>query len=146
MSVAATVTVALFGAMLGAVDGQWILDTLIRVFPLGSQEVAGGDLPALPPNRHAVSVEIEGTVGRLEGDRFVPIGDAEISGAYASGDRRPIEVGPGGAFRFEAIFPDASATRPSVTQLLVRSPGCRERRVPVTRAWLVPRRILLDCG
>lgn len=145
-SAAAIVTVALFGAMIGAVDGEWILETLIRVFPLGTQKVGEGDLPALRPDRDAVSVEIEGTIGTLAGDRFVPLGDAEIVGAQASGDRRPIEVGPGGAFRLEAIFPDANATRASVTQLVIRSPGCRERRVPVTRAWRYPRRITLDCG
>ena len=132
--------------MVRLVDGQWILENIIPVFPLSAERVGEDDIIAMDPAQRSVSLEIEGTVGTLVRDRFVPLEDAEILGTRSSGEKRPIAVQPGGHFRFEAVFPDDRATRPSTTQLVIRSPGCHERRVPVTRAWLLPRRIALDCG
>lgn len=142
---AALVTTALIGAVMHAVDGRWILEKLIRVLPLSSEPVREGDLPALRANPDAVTLGFEGTVGTLAEDRFVALESAEIVGAQANGEERRIEVEAGGKFRFEATFPDPNAVTPETKRLLIRSPGCEQRRVPVTRAWLRPRRILLEC-
>ncbi len=143
---AAAITVFLFGGMVGLVDGRWILEKVIRVFPLEEQSVREDDLLARPDPRKGITLRFEGTVGHLVRDRFVPLEDAEILGTRPDEEPRRIAVEPGGHFRFEASFPEDRISAPSATQLLVRSPGCRDRRVPVTRAWMQPRRIALDCG
>jgi hypothetical protein len=142
---AGIVTFALIGTMAGLVDGQWILEKLIRLFPLEEQAVGVDDLPALRPAQREVSIPFEGRVGTRSENRFVPLERVEILGIRESGDGQPIEVGAGGHFRFESAFPDEHATAPATRQLVIRSPGCSERRVPVTRAWLRPRQIVLDC-
>lgn len=141
---AGIVTFALFGMMVGLVDGRWILDTLIRVFPLYQEPVGEHDLPALRPEP-MVFLTLEGTVGTLAGGGFVPLEDAEILRIGASISDQAIEVDPGGSFRFEASFPGDLSGEALATQLVIRRPGCSERRVPVTRAWLVSRRIVLHC-
>lgn len=131
--------------MADLVDGRWILEKLVRLFPLQEQAVGVDDLPALRPAQREVSIIFEGRVGARTEDRFVPLERVEILGIRASGDGRAIEVGVGGHFRFESTFPDDRASAPATRQLVIRSPGCSERRVPVTRAWLRPRLIVLDC-
>jgi hypothetical protein len=142
---AGMITFVLIGTMAGLVDGRSILEKLVRLFPLEEQAVGDDDLPAMRPGRHEVSIAFEGRVGTRKQDRFVPLERVEILGIRASGDDRSIEVGAGGRFRFESAFPDERASAPATRQLVIRSPGCSERRVPVTRAWLRPRQIVLDC-
>ena len=142
---AGIITFALIGTMAGLVDGRSILEKMVRLFPLQEQAVGVDDLLALRPAQREVSIPFEGRVGTRTENRFVPLERVEILGIRASGDGRAIEVGAGGHFRFESAFPDEHASEPATRQLVIRSPGCSERRVPVTRAWLRRRQIVLDC-
>lgn len=145
---ATAVTVLIFATMTRLVDGSWILDKIIRVFPLHQTQLTPEDeCDAVPPLGGAVT--IHGVVGSYRDGVFHPLPQARIVGRTALGAESEVEVDPNGVFRFATAFPNEapSLCPPPETvdqQLRIQAPGCRERTVPVTRAW-VPHRVLLDC-
>jgi hypothetical protein len=149
--VGALASLALFVGMGWLLDTSHLMDRLFRVFPLKQTvldaDEACGDTPLLR------AVTIEGVVGTLRAGRLQPLVDAEVRSDGPGSGTRPVEVSGDGGFRLVAAFPDdrpspcdtgaRSATAP-VQHLIVRAPGCSERRVPITRAW-VPHAVLLEC-
>ena len=147
-SLATLVTLVIFIAMTRMIDGTWLLDSLIRVFPLTQTEIPPGDecspSPLLGP-----AISIEGVVGRYRDGDFDPLPAAEVVGHNALGKEVLVEVSEHGIFRFVTAFADESPSPcPRVPtrdqKLRIRADGCQERSVPVTRAWL-PHRVLLEC-
>ncbi len=148
-SLAMACTLLIFIGMTRMVDGSWIIDKLIWVFPLTLTQIEPADDcdggPAL-----GSAVRIEGIVGHYRGRGFEPLPNAEVLGYDARGDAIPIEVSERGAFTFATAFqrdePSGCPTTPAAKQRLrIRARGCAERSVPVTRAWR-PHRVLLECG
>lgn len=145
---ATVVTLLLFATMTRLVDGSWILDSLIRVFPLQQTQLPPEDeCAAIPPLGGAVT--IEGVVGRYRDGVFQPLPEAHIVGRTALGVDAEVEVAENGIFRFATAFPNQlppTCPPPETVEqrLRIRASGCEERVVPVTRAW-IPHRVLLDC-
>jgi len=148
-TVGASVTVVLFVAMTRLIDGSWILDRVLRVFPLEQSEAVD---PCEAWQAESILVTIEGTVGYLGPKGFVALPDARMMGEHAEAPPQHVEVSTTGSFRFVTPF---EAPRPercgesashagSSPRLLIQAPGCVARSVPVTRNWL-PHRVLLDC-
>ena len=71
--IGATVTAGLFVSMTRMIDGSWILDLMIRVFPLEQTEFVD---PCEVWEQEQTLVTIEGTVGYL-GRAVKPAGDAK---------------------------------------------------------------------
>jgi hypothetical protein len=150
-TVGVVVTFALFVAMTRLVDGPSILEGVMRIFPLILAPPTPEDECAA---RLASAVTIEGVVGEYRDGIFHPRSDAETSSDDALGGARKVDVAPDGSFRFVTAFPrDVPTDCPAVEapiqattqRLLIRAPGCQDRSVPVTRAWLA-HRVVLDCG
>lgn len=148
--VAAVISVGLLLLMSRLIDGSWILEALTRVFPLEEKVLTPEERCELETLRTAPAVTIEGTVGTLAGDRFVPLEAAEIHGEGGIVAERGVAVDAGGRFRFVTALPgpvppECGPEQRANPQLVVDAPGCEPRRVPVTNAW-VSRRIVLSCG
>ncbi len=148
-SVATVVTLVIFIAMTKMIDGTELLEGLVRIFPLTQTEISPPDeCPAVPLLGPAIS--IEGAVGRYRNGEFEPLAGAQVVGQNALGNAVDIEVSEQGIFRFVTAFADQAPTAcpivPTSDQnLQIRASGCKDRSVPITRAWL-PHRVLLDCG
>lgn len=148
-SIGASVTVLLFVGMTRVIDGSWILDKVLRVFPLELTEAVD---PCEEWQAESTLVTIEGTVGYLGPAGFVALPDARMMGEHVHAPPQRVEVSAGGTFRFVTPFegqrPERCGETPSRTgaspRLLIQAPGCAARSVPVTRNWL-PHRVLLDC-
>ncbi len=149
-TVGAMVTAGLFVGMTRMIDGSWILDKMLRVFPLEQTEPVD---PCEVWGQEQTLVTIEGTVGYLGQTGFVALPDAEMIGEHGHAPRQRVEVSDTGGFRFVTPFeeqrPEKCAElgepqQPPSARLLIRAPGCKPRSVPVTRSWL-PHRVLLDC-
>ena len=140
----------LFVGMTRMIDGSWILDQMLRVFPL--QRAAVADLCEEWEHQQAGLLTIEGTVGYLGRAGFVALPEAQMMGEYADAPPERVEVSDAGEFRFAMPFegprPERCADRGSSERqspgLRIQAPGCSTRRVPVTPDW-VPHRVLLDC-
>jgi hypothetical protein len=152
-AVATLVTLVLFTVMTRLIDGTWILEGLIRVFPLSTAQVTPEDECAIDEATARPAVSIAGEVGYYANGSFVPLPDARIQGDDGARPPHPVEVAADGAFRFVTAFPDETPSPcrydgekpPAETQwLIVGAEGCSERRVPVTRAW-VSHRVLIPC-
>lgn len=147
--VATVITLALFVTMTRLVDGSWILESIMRVFPL-EQTTLEDPCAAWESERELVP--IQGIVGYYGSDGFVPLHDAEIIGEHAPSDGQIVDVSPEGVFRFVTAFEDElppACTKPSVPgvtgkRLLIRAAGCQPREIRITQAWM-PHRVLLDC-
>ena len=152
-SLAATVgvgvTIVLFVGMTRLIDGSWILDKVLWVFPLEQTEAVD---PCEVWQAEQTLVTIEGTVGTLGPTGFVALPDARMMGEHVQSPPQHVEVSAAGTFRFvtpfegqrpESCGDTASRTGPS-PRILIQAPGCTARSVPVTRNWL-PHRVLLDC-
>jgi hypothetical protein len=144
-------TVCVFIAMSTLAEGPSILQRLFRIFPLIFAEVSTTDECARPVLNNVLS--IEGTVGTIGDAGFRPLADAEVIGSNAISDAVEVEVASDGRFRFATTFRDEApspcgeqvvASGGERQRLVFRAPGCAERRVPVTRAW-VTHRVILDC-
>ncbi|MBW2274425.1 MAG: hypothetical protein JRG96_14230 [Deltaproteobacteria bacterium] len=151
--VASAVTVGLLFMMTGLVDPSSIVMHLVRLYPLTQAAPCPEEGCATPSPVLPVAVTIEGSVGYRAEGRIMPLGAAEIVAERPNGKNRKVEVDADGKFQFVTGWPIASPSPPgsesrrrgsSTPQLLIRAPGCTERRVPVTRAW-IPRLILLSC-
>ncbi len=148
--VGSTVTAGLFAAMTRMIDGSWILDQMLRVFPL---EQTGFVDPCEVWAPEQTLVPIEGTVGYLGRAGFVALPEAQIIGEHGRAPRQRVEVSGAGEFRFVTPFEDRrpekcaepGSAEPPSPRLLIQAPGCSARIVPVTRNWL-RHRVLLDCG
>lgn len=152
--VGAGITLALFIAMSVVVEGTAILERMFRLFPLQRAEISSTDECARPDRVLANAVTIEGTVGSFDGDGFRPLPDARVTGRNALSDAIDVEVDGDGRFRFVTSFrseapspcgDESAPTGGERQQLVLRAPGCAERSVPVTRAW-VDHRVVLDCA
>jgi hypothetical protein len=150
----AVVTASLFVAMSAAIDGVDIVGRMFRIFPLTQTAVPDPDDCADPEIASHLAVPIEGVIGHMRGDRLAPISDAVVVGVNAITGETPVDVSADGSFRFVAAFPDNTPTTcPGVKplkegtpqRLVVRAPGCVERIVPVTAAW-VRHTVFLDCA
>jgi hypothetical protein len=143
------VALALFAIVAKGLDGSWIAKALMRVFPLRQTALTPKERCEIEP-RPAITVE--GSVGYRAGDAFVPLPDAEIRGEHVVGASRGLDVDASGRFRLVSALPGGSpecvpgvgGTAAATPHLVFRAPGCVERRVPLTAAW-VPHRVLLDC-
>lgn len=147
--IAAAVAGVLFVAMASLVDGSWLVEHLIRVFPLHEKELTREERCELAALRSAPAVTIEGTVGTRVDGRFEPLGDAEVRGEGGIAVGGDVEVDAGGRFRLATALPvdtppECPGAATATPQLVVGAPGCIMRRVPVTEAW-VPHRIVLTC-
>ena len=151
--IGALTTLSIFAAMALSIDATEILQRMFRLFPLIQTELStteecqgeGSHLPA--------PVLIEGIVGHLNDGAFRPLPDTEVTGDDSVSRSVVLEISNEGGFRFATTFPSEAPSPCSLderstggeTQLLIfQALGCRERRVPVTRAW-VPHRIVLEC-
>jgi hypothetical protein len=146
-SLSAVVTGLLFLVMTRMSDGSWILEKLIWVFPLTQTELGPDDCPTAPPVTAAV--DIEGVVGHYREGVFHPLPNAEITGRNSHDSGVTVEVSEDGIFHFVTGFASGEPTScpfpPAAAQHLeFRAPGCSERSVPITPAW-VPHRVLLKC-
>jgi hypothetical protein len=153
-AVGAGITLGLFVAMSVVTEGTSLLERVFRLFPLIRAEISTTDECAAAGRSLPEVVPIAGTVGTDDGGGFRPLADAQITGRNAISDAIDVEVDGNGTFRFATSFPSdapspcaesGAATGGERQQLVVRAPGCAERRVPVTRAW-VAHRVLLDCA
>ena len=155
--VAACVGVAATAGILALVLGIRIapetVERLFRLFPLRQVLLTVKDRCDMGPRRLQEAVSIEGSVGTLVGERYVVLGDAEVLGERLAAANEWMAVEPDGGFRFVTALPKAEdiecqiaadGTPLPTPQLVIRAPGCAERRVPVVRPW-IPRRILLSC-
>ncbi len=146
---ATVITALLFGAMTRLADGRWLVDRLVRIFPLEQTVLPEEDDCSGQPLLDA-AITIEGIVGtRSRDEGFQPLTRAEIVGHDALGASRSVQVEPGGIFRFVTAFASGApsscpAPSPKPQRLEIRATGCRARSVPVTPAW-VPHRVLLEC-
>jgi hypothetical protein len=152
--VGVTVTVGLFTLVLGIRIQPETVERLFHLFPLRQVPLTPEDRCELGPRRLQDAVSIEGSVGTLVGERFVALQDAEVLGERLAAANEWMAVEPDGGFRFVTALPKAEdvacQTAPDGTplptpQLVIRAPGCAERRVPVVNPW-IPRRILLSCN
>ena len=147
--IGSTVTAGLFVSMTRMIDGSWILDQMLRVFPLEQTEFVD---PCEVWEREQTLVTIEGTVGYLGRAGFVALPEAQMIGEHGDAPRQRVEVSDAGGFRFVTPFEEqrpekcveAGSPEPPSPRLLIQAPGCSTRSVPVTRNWL-PHRVLLDC-
>jgi len=147
--VGVTVTLVLFLIMTRLVTGSWILEAMIRVFPLVQTPIVD---PCDPGEARRTPISIDGVVGYYAGTEFVPLPDAAIVGEHRAAEGQPVPVSPEGIFRFATDFPEerpAECGEPEredtpSKRLIVRAPGCVGRIVPIVRAW-VPHRVLLEC-
>lgn len=147
--VGATVTAALFLSMTRLIDGSWILDGLLRIFPL--QQTEGVD-PCEVWEPEQTLETIEGTVGYLAEGGFVALPGATVIGQHGRAAPQRVDVSATGGFRFVASFPEprpetcGRSPQPlhSSARLLIEAPGCTARSVPITRGWLA-HRVLLQC-
>ena len=153
-AVGVAITSCVFVAMSLVTEGTSILEQMFRIFPLTRGEVSTTDECARADSVLGDAITIEGTVGTKSGDGFRPLAGAEVIGSNAISDAIAVEVSGEGRFRFvtsfrsEAPSPCGERVAPSGGErqrLVFRAPGCAERRVPVTRAW-VPHRVVLDCA
>jgi len=149
--VGSVASLSIFVLMTRVVDASGLVDRLFRVFPLIRTELdpdeACGDASLLR------AVSVDGVVGTLRDGRVEPLADAVVVSEDARSGPRPVDVSAEGRFRVVAAFPDdrPSACPPgeraaagAALHLVVNAPGCSERRVPVTQAW-VPHSVLLEC-
>ena len=152
-AVGAAITLGVFVAMAALTEGRSLLDRMFRIFPLTSAGLSTTDECARADTIAGSAVIIEGTVGTNRGGRFQPLPDAEAIGSNAISDAIAVELAGDGRFRFVTSFPgeapapcvdETAPTGGERQQLVFRAPGCRERRVPVTRAW-VAHPVVLDC-
>lgn len=152
-SVGLAVTLSLFVAMAASLNGVDIVGRLFRIFPLTQTAITSPDECAEGGIASHLAVAIEGVVGHLRGDQLTPLSDADLIGDNAITGETPVDVADDGSFRFIAAFPndDPAACRETkplkagaTQRLIIRAPGCTERIIPVTAAW-VPHAILLDC-
>lgn len=155
-ALAAVVAGGLFLAMALLVNGSGLIEKLIRVFPLTAKQLTPEERCELASLPTSPAVTIEGTVGYLADGRFVPLDDAEVGGDPGVIAGRGVTVDADGHFRFATALPSGARTEAGdlpaacagqsreTPHLVIRAPGCRERRVPLTEAW-VPHRILLSC-
>ena len=147
--IGATITAGLFVSMTRMIDGSWILDRILRVFPLKQTEFVD---PCEVWEQEQTLVTIEGTVGYLGRAGFVALPDAQILGEHGHAPPQRVEVSDAGGFRFVTPFEeqrpekyvDHASPEPPSPRLLIQAPGCSTLSVPVTRNWL-PHRVLLDC-
>lgn len=146
------VTLGIFNVVLG-VRLEPMMERLLRFFPLHKVSLTREDRCALGPERVHEAVSIEGSVGFLVDQRFVALADAEVTGERLLAATDWVAVQPDGGFRLATALPRAGDAECDVgpdgevlptPQLVIRAPGCAERRVPVVRPW-IPRRILLFC-
>jgi hypothetical protein len=143
------VTAGLFVSMTRMIDGAWILDQMLRVFPLEQTEF--GDLCEVWEQEQTL-VTIEGTVGYFGRAGFVALPEAQMIGEHGHAPPQRVEVSDTGGFRFVTAFEEQRPERcvergspePPSPRLQIQAPGCSTRSVPVTRNWL-PHRVLLDC-
>jgi len=151
--VGVAVTGFIFSVLMGIRIGPEAVESLLRFFPLQQVPITQEDRCAMGPRRLREAVSIEGSVGTLVGDDFVALDDAEVLGERLAAADEWMAVEPDGVFRLVTALPkeeDADcALAPDgaplpAPQLVIRAPGCAERRVPVVRPW-IPRRILLSC-
>lgn len=151
--IAVFVVGSLFFVMASLVDGTWLVEALMRVFPLKERELTPEERCEMERLQGAPAITIEGNVGYLDKRSFVPLPDAEIRGEQGLAAIRDVEVDAEGRFRLVTALPfvpspecaDQTPGRTAAApRLFFQAPGCRERRVPVTAAW-VPRRIVLVC-
>jgi hypothetical protein len=146
-------TLVIFIAMTRVIDGDMILDRLLRIFPLEQTVLAAEDPCAVDESQLRSAVVIEGQIGTQRAGGFAPLPGAQILGDDRASEPRRVEVDGDGRFRFATAFPkDGPAPcldgppQPAASQRLwVRAPGCTERSVPVTNVW-IPHRVLLDCA
>jgi hypothetical protein len=148
--VGSTVTAGLFASMTRMIDGSWILDQMLRVFPL---EQTGFVDPCEVWEPEQTLVTIEGTVGYLGSAGFVALPEAQMIGEHGNAPPQRVEVSDAGGFRFVTPFEERRPEKcsdlgelpePPSPRLLIQAPGCATRSVPVTRNWL-RHRVLLDC-
>jgi hypothetical protein len=152
--VGAASALALFAAMAASIEGVDIVERLFRIFPLTQTVLPDTDECGADGTASHLAVPIEGVVGHLRDDGMAPLPDATVVGENAITGTMPVDVSSNGTFRFVAAFPNdepsacrdaESVTEGAPQQLVVRAPGCAERIVPVTAAW-VPHTVLLDCA
>ncbi len=151
-TVAGSVTAFLFLSMTRLVSGEWLYEGLLRIFPLGNGSPSSECLEMVG---EPAAVTIEGEIGYLESGSFVPIRDGVIVGGEGEDAMLLGRTSSNGGFEVELRFaaetptscedrqPAPRATRRS-RMLTLRAPGCTERRVPITPAW-VPHRVILEC-
>jgi hypothetical protein len=145
-------TLSIFAAMAFSLDATDLVGRLFRLFPLTQTELATTDECRTDASHLPAPVLIEGVVGHLSGGAFRPLGDAAALGDDSVTRAVAVEISAGGAFRFATTFPSDAPSpcgpgRPTGGEsqvLTFQAPGCIERRVPVTRAW-VPHSIVLAC-
>jgi hypothetical protein len=144
-------TALIFVVMALLIDPTALVDRMFRIFPLIQTELAADEACEDGPLLRAVT--IEGVVGHIRDGVLRPLRDVEVVGGERESEAVPVDVSADGSFRFATAFPDAAPSpcdgrqRAPVAvaqQLFFRAPGCAERRVPITRAW-VPHAIVLDC-
>lgn len=147
--VGVTVTAMLFVGMTRMIDGAWILERVLRVFPLEQSEPLD---PCEIWQAEQTLVAIEGAIGYAGRAGFVALPDARIVGKHGHAPPQQVDVSGAGSFRFLTPFEEqrpescaepGSAAAP-LPRLLVQAPGCLTRSVPISRNWL-PHRVLLDC-
>ncbi len=147
-------TAGIFALVLGVSVGPSTLERLFRLFPLRQVALTPEERCDLGPRRLQEAVSIEGRVGTLIGEQFVALEHAEVVGERLAAAAEWMSVESNGHFHFVTALPkegDADCfTGPDgvplpTPQLVIRAPGCAERRVPVVRPW-IPRRILLSCN
>ena len=146
-------TASIFAVMALSLDATAIVERMFRYFPLTQTELSTTDECRTDDSDLPAPVLIEGVVGRLDAGAFRPLPDTEVVGDDAVSRAVAVELSDAGEFRFATTFPsdapspcggDEPATGAETQLLVFRAPGCTERRVPVTRAW-VSHRIVLEC-
>lgn len=146
-------TLSIFGAMALSIDATAIVERMFRYFPLIPAEISTTDECQTDDADGPAPVLIEGVVGHLDDGAFRPLPDSEVTGDDSVSRTVVLELSHEGEFRFATSFPsdapspcgrDESSTGGESQLLIFRAPGCSERRVPVTRAW-VPHRVVLEC-
>ena len=148
-TIGTTVTAGLFVGMTRMIDGTWILEQMIRVFPLKRIELVE---PCEVWGQEQILVTIEGTVGYLGSAGFVALPEAQVIGEHGHTPPQRIDVSDAGEFRFVASFEqqrpeqcqERGSPEPRSPRLMIEAAGCSKRSVPVTSGWL-PHRVLLDC-
>ncbi len=146
-----TFTAGLFVAMTRMIDGSWILEQMLRVFPLEQTDFV--DPCEGWEHEQTTLVIIEGTVGYLGREGFVALPEAQIVGEHRRAPAQRVEVSNVGEFRFVTPFAEqrpekcaaGGSPEPASPGLLIQAPDCSTRRVTVTRSWL-PHRVLLHCS
>jgi len=142
----------IFATMAWTFDVSSIVMRMFRIFPLIQTSLEGEG--ACDESDLWQAVIIEGAVGTLRNGELQALPGASAEGRDGSDRVVPIDIAADGSFRYVAAFPNEAPTTcdrgerspigPPPT-LVVRAPGCAERVVPITRAW-VPHAISLDCS